>query len=538
MSSRHTFTSSFDPFGPNSQTPPPTKRAFPPLIREHLFPEPAPRYVPTSPLSGSYPFCQQNPGINCTHFNPAGSWTYNQNFGIIHDGACNTCTEHVKHVWEAMNLKGSSMTEAMRPRTNDFNVSFMDSFDLGFRQYGGNGRHIVSETADQLEIVMKALELCEAENVSLRQDLQRTQSELAISQTDLGRLKDALASQTSPIFSVDSVTSRIPPSDSGSMSFKNCASSSAGSFREQNMQDLDFASVASSPPKPEPCEVFPRAVDPLDARCLNFAENSPPHPRLTYASVASTHASQNNPTHYPSTLSAKLLDHTPPSGSPSPENLPAYSRCSKPLLRQPKTIAELKDLIALAGDTTPEGDKALAIVKRVCFGAHNTPRELKTGLQKFALTHWRNPLTTSLTQSSSVMAKSNPRLGDPVEVWYDYLCTHPHSWPKGVRKDADGKPVMSDLIASRAVAQMRPTESASLRNDFNNQVADMFSIPGMYQHLIEQNGFAFASQVTFELFTGLVTVEGVAQHFSRCGFTLEDATKNFEPWAKHWKECY
>jgi hypothetical protein len=193
--------------------------------------------------------------------------------------------------------------------------------------------------------------------------------------------------------------------------------------------------------------------------------------------------------------------------------------------------------MALAGKPTPEGAAALALVKKVCLNAHATPRESKTFIHKWVLINWRNPYATVNSDVSPADVKPNPRIDDPVPVWFDYLCTHPHSWPKGVRKDADGKPIMSDLIANRAVARMRPTESPSLRNDFIAQVTDMFSSPGMYQEFLEKNNFTVSPEVTYEAFTGPVTVESVALHFASSGFTPADVANNFEPWAKHYKEC-
>lgn len=151
--------------------------------------------------------------------------------------------------------------------------------------------------------------------------------------------------------------------------------------------------------------------------------------------------------------------------------------------------------------------------------------------------NWRNPYTPANANMSQADIKPNPRIDDPVDIWFDYLCTHPHSWPKGVRKDPKGRPVMSDLIANRAVARMRPTESASVRNDFVAQVTDMFSSPGMYQQLLEKNGFTVAPLITYTVFTGPITVDDVALHFARSGITPSVAMNNFEPWARHYKEC-
>ncbi len=191
----------------------------------------------------------------------------------------------------------------------------------------------------------------------------------------------------------------------------------------------------------------------------------------------------------------------------------------------------------LAREPTNEGAAALSIVKSFCSRAHNTPRDDKNFMQRWVLMNWKNPYAMGSAPSKlAADAKPNPRIDDPVDVWYEYLCAHPHSWPKGVRKDALGKPIMSDLVANRAVARMRPTESAASRNDFIAHVTDIFAIPGMYKQLLEENNLAVTPEVSYKPFTGPISIDTIVRHFAESGLTPADATKNFEPWAQNYKE--
>ena len=105
-----------------------------------------------------------------------------------------------------------------------------------------------------------------------------------------------------------------------------------------------------------------------------------------------------------------------------------------------------------------------SFIKKMCLDTHATPCEEKTLIHKCILINRRNPYSSAHTKSEADI-KSNPRIDDYVDVWFDHLCTHLQPWPKGVRKDSN-RPFMSDLIVNRAIARMRPTESASVRNDF------------------------------------------------------------------------
>jgi hypothetical protein len=190
----------------------------------------------------------------------------------------------------------------------------------------------------------------------------------------------------------------------------------------------------------------------------------------------------------------------------------------------PISISEIMNLIEQA--RRPNNRIALYKIKQLCKEAHTTSPSSRTPAQQYLLSNWR------------YCGEPNPRINDSVEVWFHYLCVNPQSWPRGIRKDPQtGHPVMSDLKASRDVARTRP-ESGSLRSEFTACVTDLFSVEGRYRQLLQALDLTVSSTVSYKPFPSQlsITQEGVARHFADCGFTVDAAETELEPWAKAHKE--
>jgi hypothetical protein len=236
----------------------------------------------------------------------------------------------------------------------------------------------------------------------------------------------------------------------------------------------------------------------------------------------------------------------------------------------------------MAAAHKPGNERALAKVKVLCGEAHATPRELKTDLQRYLLSNWRNPTPSSsngtasppmlppapptapaamlnrsrsgsntvLGSSSSTAAfnahpvKNNPRIDDPVEVWYEYLCTYPSCCPRGVRRDSRNRPHLPDLRASRLVARLRPelsqgnSQQLAVRADFMTRVVALFSVPSAYAKKIKAGGLVVAPVVMYRAYSmgvaGTLCEADVVRHFTQCGVTVAVAENELEPWAMHY----
>lgn len=523
------YSSTFNPFSMDS--PPSISRPLPSSTSEHSRRGIVAHHLPNTSYRGTLPQQRQH----SSRLSPSSqdSWTYNPVFGIVHSfsGCCSVCNAYVDHVVTAMNRGDVSFTQAVEARKDSQDMFFMDGFGEGMRHQRDNDLQLNQEN----EHLRSKLDTATTENESLRKELDQVKQRLA-------NLEESMRLKISSTGPMAGLPSRPSPSTSGSFGLGS-RDSSIGSFMELQHrigQDTNLTSPRPLFAKTEPHET--RITTTLNERQPNQVDDPTQPFQSTYASVASGHTSGNPDSHSPPNLPPRpwLSESSPSSRAhQQPPTTSTRDQHDKPRMRHPKTMKELKDLMDLAREPTSEGAAALAVVKSVCSRAHSTPRDNKTFMQRWILMNWKNPYATASNTSSASAAdvKPNPRIDDPVDVWYEYLCTHPHSWPKGVRKDELGRPVMSDLIANRAVARMRPTDSAASRNDYIAHVTDMFAVPGMYKHLVERNNFVIASEVSYRPFTGPITAENIARHFAESGFTLNDATTNFEPWAKHYKEC-
>ena len=233
------------------------------------------------------------------------------------------------------------------------------------------------------------------------------------------------------------------------------------------------------------------------------------------------------------------------------EDIPADNRSASPsgtsrrVQRGPRTISQLQSLMAAAHE--PGNTRALLKIKALCAEAHATPREHKTPLQQHLLIHWRNPESPNeFGGSSQPRTKTNPRRDDPIEVWYDYLCTHQSSWPRGVRRDADNRPFLPDLKASRIVAQLRPPDvspitagsgPATVRFEFLTMLTDLLDQRGMYRTILDNYRIHVSHVRNLRPYTAPfpISTESVARHLADCGVTVQSVQDELEPWAHNYK---
>ncbi|KAF6761358.1 hypothetical protein DFP72DRAFT_880866 [Ephemerocybe angulata] len=168
--------------------------------------------------------------------------------------------------------------------------------------------------------------------------------------------------------------------------------------------------------------------------------------------------------------------------------------------------------------------------------------------------------------------KTNPRLHDPVETWFDYYCTHKKSWPRGVRCDSQRRPILADLRADRAIARFRPAASVRMpqdttsnaagtimstgesdnsevggveigfpapspRNQFKNMAVSLFCQQGLYAKRVRELGLSIAPSETYDEYTGPfpISVDDVVRHLARAGVTTEGLAVDLETWARNYE---
>ncbi|KAF7978833.1 hypothetical protein HWV62_44629 [Athelia sp. TMB] len=216
------------------------------------------------------------------------------------------------------------------------------------------------------------------------------------------------------------------------------------------------------------------------------------------------------------------------------------------MLKKPKTVKQMKALMFDAHQ--PGNEDALLMVQELCREAHDTPRESRMDFQKYLLSAWRRPVSLDEDDTSLRYAPSgpdNPTFDAPAEEWYMYYQARPSSFelPRGIRRDSEGRPFLSDVKAFRTVARLGPTrseEDADIRPRYKRLVMILFFVPGLYLRAITKSGLTIPGTITYAHMkwssgAGVVTVNDVARHFATCGITAHDADHELGPWAR---ECF
>ncbi|KAJ7074235.1 hypothetical protein C8F01DRAFT_1099730 [Mycena amicta] len=247
-------------------------------------------------------------------------------------------------------------------------------------------------------------------------------------------------------------------------------------------------------------------------------------------------------------------EHRPTPHLPQRPTSEVIASSSHHSARMPKTLRQLQLLMSKAHQ--PGNEESLARVKILCTDAHQTPRDRKTDMQRYILANWRNPDPVGTSSSSfkpplllgpnhSVQAHGPPNMSDPTEIWHAYLTVHPGSWPRGVRREADGAPHFDDLKASRTVARLRPAlgpdGDATMRNEWMTCAVGMFAAPGMYADLLRREGLVVAPSNMAARGAAnvsgmdMIRAEDVARHFAEAGITVIEAERELEPWAREYQ---
>jgi hypothetical protein len=492
----------------------------------------------------------------------SSAWACHSMYDLVHLSGCSICQAYMTHVDEAD--RNPLFQKAVQSRDCKNDAYFFDGVSEGRRRQRDDDEYMFedrerfkAERNEALEIISRF----QIEAHNNREELRTVTEQLRIARADCDRLRQRVSTANSEKQDLANELQQVLKMD---MQLQQMTK-----MDDQMLLDHGAATAQNSPSTDLP----PNAPGSESEDPSGPATTAP----TTYASVASS--PPPNPT---STAITQRISHILPA-RPSgvvPAHTPVDLRASaarsptstSPTSRVPKTLRQLQSLMAAAHQ--PGNERALAKVKALCGEAHATHRDQKTDLQRYLLSNWRNPTPSSSNGTASPPAvptapaamsnfsrsisnggpssvashsqpvKNNPRLDDPIEVWYDYLCTYPTSYPRGVRRDWRNRPHLPDLRASRIVARLRPELAhgnglhLSLRADFMTRVVAVFSVPGAYAEKIKAEGLVVSPLVMCRPFrtdaNSSVTEEDVVRHFAQCGVTLEVAEKELGPWAK----CY
>ncbi|KAJ6541987.1 hypothetical protein DFH09DRAFT_929198 [Mycena vulgaris] len=446
-------------------------------------------------------------------------WECDPTYGIVHPSGCSICRPYMSHISEAKEAHSTSIDRAFSDLDNQLDTYFFDGVAEGRRRQRADDQERLGELErSRNEAVATASRL--------RTESHETAQQLALVKNQLRRA--TLNLDTSSWDGLEVERMLLDPRET-----------------EKN-SPAHFHTVFAVPPclpKPEsssgPVSSFTVPVPKPWA--LPKSEDS------SGSSTAPAPSSFTVPIPKSQALAASLparptVEVIASSGAPDLRATPAaFSSLHQG--RAPKTLRQLQYLMNKAHQ--PGNDEALAKVKMLCAEAHQTPREEKTDLQRYILANWRNPdLGGAFGDVSALLPPraNNPRMEDPVEVWHAYLTTHQGSWPRGVRRMADGSPHLGDLRASRTVARLRPAigdkGDTTARTEFMACAAQLFASPGMYQDLLRRYELTVAPMLSYRPHRATqfsISAAEVARHFAAAGVSVAEAVAELEPWAQEYQ---
>ncbi|KAF5367112.1 hypothetical protein D9758_004031 [Tetrapyrgos nigripes] len=474
-------------------------------------------------------------------------WEIHPLLGIIHVvGECSTCDEYSAHIITLKNsdLPDTDLNNALHTLWKSRFESYSDGVEEGVRRATSVGLNYppnfafdagVEEGRRQQQARITQLEAERDETLALAADVQVQLRTLKTMIHHAGIiLKEA---SPEPPSSVSSSTAMSPVSyaNPSSSPHVSCSATVLLPNTSRHSPTSPASSTTSTWAKVSPSlhtsPMSSPSLPPISPATSSWTAISPSHARHTriHTSTKSTHSS--------STPASPVLPPDQP--ITRRQHLQLSLDGNDPTMPNQRVLDALRELMRRAH----QGDvAALNQVKRLCREAHATPSEHKTYAQNFVLSEWRNPLN-SAPGRRPVLAHDNgphiinPRIDDPVAVWFRYFCVYKSSWPRGVRQDGHGQPVWSDLSASRTFARLRPSPEtpSPYRIEFVASMTKLFTTRGGYELTLRKEGYRISPTRDFRPFepkeNAPITTDTVACHFSACGVTLEEACKEIEPWA-------
>jgi hypothetical protein len=211
---------------------------------------------------------------------------------------------------------------------------------------------------------------------------------------------------------------------------------------------------------------------------------------------------------------------------------------------KPLKINEAKRLMNLAHE--PGNVAVLGKVQQLLRVARETTKEERTPGQKHLLAEWRS---VEWDIGNYPPRKPRPPKGakTPVadasaEDWAAYYATLS---VKGLRRDSEGKPILSDVKALRTVARLRPVKSDNnktpdnkIPDQFKPAVAQFFSVHDAYKNLLRNENIPIAPSVTYTPYSGSYDANNIARHFAECGITYAVANTELGPWAEEYLKSH
>lgn len=441
-------------------------------------------------------------------------WEYLDDYGIVHPSGCDICSSYMKHVADA---SYSSHQPAFQIAFQDRKRTREDVFNKGISEG-------IRRQKEENRVLVDDIDRYRLERNQAREELCTLRAQLDATRAESERLQDKLRHQATLPVDVSSPIESVSFHSSVKSLQLDPHADPPSELRLieppiDRQLSLDFLTPSYpqqlSPPMTTPASPQAQLPDCVAAR--------------SFAAVLATGQQDDD-----SAFQATSSDDPPPTLGWTVVASPTF-KPTKPA----KSIKQVQSLIKAAHQTG--NYSALTKVKALCSEAHKTPRDQKTEVQRYLLSNWRTPDWEHPSSLPKLPAPlNNPRLEDPVECWVSYYAANPSSCPKGIRHEPDGRPVLSDMKASRTVARLRPIvhpsdpESREARQKYMTVVTELFSERGEYSSILRRGAFSVSPHVCYAPFVGVaddIDRLSIARHFAACGVTIPIAEDELGPWA-------
>ncbi|KAJ7276664.1 hypothetical protein C8J57DRAFT_1061389 [Mycena rebaudengoi] len=478
-----------------------------------------------------------------TEPNQLPPWECHPSYGVVHPSGCNTCRPYISHLSEARRSNSPSIQRALKDLDNQVDTYFFDGVAEGRRRQRADDQNHLRDLEryriERNEALTTAARY-RFESRETGQQLLIVQGQLRLAQCELDILKKRFES-----LSLENERSTNVEGAEGLEVEKMLLDTNETQNNTPAQVQISLPSLptpatstASLLTQPEDSSGSPFPA-PLIPKSSTLASGIKEHPSAPLPARPSSDVVR----------SSGLVDlRATPVHS---QNIFSYTG------RAPQTLRQLQHLMHTAHQ--PGNDAAVTKVKMLCAEAHQVPREQKTELHRYILHNWRNPEPASSSRSATPPPPpppplllpnqallppraNNPRMDDSVEVWHAYLTTHRGSWPRGVRREADGSPHLGDLKASRTVARLRPVigekGDTTARTEFMACAAQLLASPGMYRDLLRRNALDVAPTQSYKPYRATqfsITPVEVVRHFAASGVTVAEAVAELEPWAQEYQ---
>lgn len=439
-------------------------------------------------------------------------WEFLEDYGIVHPSGCDVCTAYMKHVADA----------SYSPHQPAFQIAFQDRKRAREDVYNKGISDGIRRQKDEERELRDSIEHYRFERNQAREELSSLRAQLESTRADCERLQEKLNQPQS-----------VPLPEPPSLETPLTKSPPTSVTPPDQSQLPDVASSTNTPPNQSSVTDFPLHISPPMATPASPQAHLPDCVAArSFAVVLSAGQPDDD------SVPQSLIEEQHHVSQPWQMVVPQTQKSTKPT----KSIKQIQSLIKAAHQ--PGNYQALTKVKALCSEAHRTPREQKTEVQRYLLSTWRTPDWEHPTSISKLpVPLNNPRLEDPVDCWVAYYAANPSSCPKGIRRDADGRPFTTDMRASRTVARLRPVvlpndpESREARQKFMAVVTELFSESGRYENILRREAFSVSPQVGYVPYMGsadVITNESIARHFAVCGVTIPMADNELGPWAREY----